>query len=71
MFPEAIADPPRWGEGDLDPVDELRDPVVTLQGLRRVSFDGAGRDPKPATGVAKSRRKQALPESTRADYDSV
>ena len=30
LFPKAIADPPRRGEKDLDPVDELQDPVPAL-----------------------------------------
>ena len=51
LFPEAIADPPRRrGEEHLDPVDELQDLVPALQALRRVPFDGAGRDPKHSTG---------------------
>ena len=69
LFPEAIADPPRRGEEDLDPVDELQEPVPALQAIRRVPSDGAGRDPKHTK--TKSRRKRALPESTHADYDSV
>ena len=71
LFPEAIADPPRRGEEDLDPVDELQDSVPALQALRRVPFDGAGQDPKPATGVIKSRRKRAPTESIRDDLDSI
>ena len=67
LFPEAIADPPRRGEEDLDPVDELQDPVPAFQSQRGLPFDCAGQDPKPATGTKKSRRKRLLPESARND----
>jgi hypothetical protein len=41
LFPEAIADPPRRGEEDLDPIEELQDPVPALQRERalRASSD--------------------------------
>ena len=71
LFPEAIADPPRRGEEDLDPVDELQDPVPTLQAKRGLPFDCAGQDPKPATGTKKSRRKRLLPEPARNDINSI
>ena len=72
MFPEAVADPPRRGEDDDDPVEELSDPVPALQALRRrMLAANAGKDPPPTTGTDKSRRKRALPESTSEDYDSV
>ena len=51
MFEEAVPDPPRRGEEDIDPIDELRDPVPALQAhinRRRKLINGAGtdRDPK-------------------------
>ena len=33
LFEEAVPEPPRRGEDDVDPVDELRDPVPALQAL--------------------------------------
>ena len=72
LFPEAVADPPRRGEDDDDPVEELSDPVPALQALRcRISAANAGKDPPPTTGTDKSRRKRSLPESTSKDHDSV
>ena len=72
MFPEAVADPHRRGDDDDDPVDELLDVVPALQALRRrMLAANAGKDPPPATGNYKSRRKRALPESTFENYDFV
>ena len=34
LFPEAIIDPPRRGEDDLNPADELCDPVPAIRRLR-------------------------------------
>ena len=61
LFPEAIEDPPRRGEEDLDPVDELQDPVPALQKQRALPLDCAERDLKSTTGTKKSRRKRLLP----------
>ena len=50
LFEEAIPEPPRRGEEDVDPIIELRDPVPALQALinrRRRLIDGAGTDPEP------------------------
>ena len=50
LFEEAIPDPPRRGEEDVDPIIELSDPVPALQALinrRRRLIDGAGADPEP------------------------
>jgi hypothetical protein len=51
LFEEAVPDPPRRGEEDIDPIDELRDPEPALQAhinRRRKLINGAGtdRDPK-------------------------
>ena len=62
LFPEAIADPPRRGEEDLDPVDELQDPVPALQRTR---------DLESTTGTKKTRRKRLPPEPDRTDVDSI
>ena len=35
FFSEAVADPPRRGEDDEDPVEEILDPVPALQASRR------------------------------------
>ena len=35
LFPEAVADPPRRGESDTLPSEELSDPVPTLRAMRR------------------------------------
>ena len=59
LFEEAVADPPRRGEDDDDPVEELSDPVPALQAIRRrVLADDACRDPVPMTVTKKSRRKR-------------
>ena len=57
LFPEAIADPPRRGEEDLDPIEELQDPVPALQRERAL---GA------SSGNQKARRKlrHRRPESS-------
>ena len=50
LFEEAVPDPPRRREEDIDPIFELRDPVPALQALinrRRRLIDGAGSDPDP------------------------
>jgi len=50
LFEEAVPDPPRRGEEDIDPIVELRDPVPALQALinrRRRLINGAGTDPDP------------------------
>ena len=49
LFPEAIADPPRRGEDDLDPIDELRDPVPALHRERAL---------RASSDKQKSRRRQ-------------
>ena len=41
LFEEAIPEPPRRGEEDLDPIDELSDPVPALQAQRRKRVNGA------------------------------
>jgi len=49
LFEEAVPDPPRRGEEDIDPIVELRDPEPALQALfnrRRRLIAGAGTDPE-------------------------
>ena len=59
LFEEAVADPPRRGEDDDDPVEELSDPVPALQAIRRrMLVADVGRDPVPTTVTNKSRRKR-------------
>jgi hypothetical protein len=50
LFEEAVPEPPRRGEEDIDPIEELRDPVPALQAhinRRRKLIDGAGTDRDP------------------------
>ena len=50
LFEEAVPEPPRRGEEDIDLIEELRDPVPALQALinRRCRLiNGAGTDPDP------------------------
>ena len=51
LFPEAIIDPPRRGEDDLDPADELRDPVPAVRRLR-VTHRGGRRHREESNGIA-------------------
>ena len=54
LFPEAIADPPRRGEEDLDPIEELQDPAPALQRERALST---------SSDKHETRRKRLPPES--------
>ena len=67
LFEEAVADPPRRGEDDDDPVEELSDPVPALQAIRsRMLAADAGRDPSSTTVTKKSRRRR---EGRLSSYD--
>ena len=59
LFEEAVADLPRRGEDDDDPVEELSDPVPALQAIRRRMLAAdAGRDPVPTAVTKKLRRNR-------------
>ena len=51
LFPETIIDPPRRGEDDLYPADELRDPVPAIRRLR-VTHRGGRRHREESNGIA-------------------
>ena len=51
LFPEAIIDPPRQGEDDLNPADELCDPVPAIRRLR-VTHRGGRRQREESNGIA-------------------
>ncbi len=57
VFPEGIADRPRRGEEDLDPIEELQDPVPALQRERALDI---------SSGKQNTRRKRLPPESDSA-----
>ena len=67
LFPEAEVDDARRGEGDEDPVRELRDPVPAITAARsKGSHPTKSNTPNPDVELAGQSQRQEAPRSTRA-----